>query len=253
MMGRIVSTFREHPDRKALFDYVSAHTPIKFEKSDSPTWGSQTVDGKTTIFWAESKYPEACLCHELLHAKLKIDGYKQYVTAVCRTDKKSCIANLLSAIDNELPHHVFFREFEALGFGPTEMYNDADTETYKDIKLEIAKLEGADSPLESYFYLLISIIAPGGYVEDHQRIELLDLLEQKAPRQYWKRLNTIRGTFKSFVESGNLDGGVAIASILQALGGYEPTWISFQIDEFPDKGHFVGSPFTEDDLRFGRV
>jgi hypothetical protein len=251
-MEKIISAFCQHPDRKGLFDYVSERTPITFEPSNSLMWGSQTVDGETTIFWAESRHPEACLCHELLHAKLKIDGYKQYVIAVCRTDKESSIANVLGALDNELPHHAFYREFEALGFSPSEMYNDDDTETYQYIKLEIDKLQGADSPMESYFYILISIIAPSGCFDDAQRAELLDLLEQKAPRRFQRRLNTIRESFTSFAASGNPDAGTTIVSILKALDGYEPTWISYQRDVFPDKGQFVGDAFTEDDVLSGR-
>jgi hypothetical protein len=244
VMDKIVSAFCEQPNRKALYDYVATRTAITFERNTASGWGSKTENGNTIIYWSDTAHPEACLCHELLHAKLKIDGYQQYVQTQCRTVESSRILRLLGALDNELPHHAFYPQFATLGFAPEEMYEDNDKDTYRFIKDEIALLKGKDSAIEDYFYLLISTIAPGGCMSDQQRSELLGLLEAKAPRRFWKRLVTIQEVFAAFAASGSLDAGPIIVQVLTALGNYDPTWISTPLGKFPDDGLFVGTPFS---------
>jgi hypothetical protein len=249
-MDDLARSFCELPARRELYEYVSNRTPVTVVAIESGTWDSQTVDGRTTISQAPSKQPQACLAHELLHAKLKLDGYKQYFKAICRTGKKSSIARVLGALDNELQHHKFYKDFLGLGFAAREMYNDNDTETSSFIREELSKLQGANSPTESYFYLFISIIAPGGCIEDKERRELLDLLEQKTPLRYWKKLTRIEGLFKSFAEGSTLDAGDTVVQILESLGEYDPTWIAPDLN-FPQSGLFVGDSFTEEDLKSG--
>src|SRR5579872_4802834 len=102
VVDELVKQFCKTPARRQLYIDVSHQTEIKFSPSDTTIWRSKTEQGQTTIFYASADYPEACLAHELLHAKLKCQGYKQYCTAICATWKRDLIATLLGILDNEL-------------------------------------------------------------------------------------------------------------------------------------------------------
>jgi hypothetical protein len=247
-MEQLVADFCAVPSRSSLYESVASGGRLVFEDSSSDRWGSQTVNGKTTIFHAPSNRPQACLGHELLHASLKGQGYKQYTVALCFTGKKSVIARVLSALDNELQHHKFYDLFLNLGFSGTEMYHDDDSQAESYIRKSVEDLKGINPPIEHYFFLYLTLIAPGGSESDSKRRELLGLLEEASPRKYWKRLESIGESIRSFGRSSTVDAGPTIKSILESLGDYEPTWVGSDVDAFPQSGVFIGSPFGEKDI-----
>src|SRR5271157_1491076 len=137
-MNAVIDSFCSVPIRRQLYEEVRSQTPIVFVQSNDGFWGSKTQNGQTTIYQATANHPDACLAHELLHAKLKCSGYKQYIVAICPTQKKDQIRSLLGTLDNELQHHRFYREFLALGFEPIQMYADSDKEVWTELRRDIA-------------------------------------------------------------------------------------------------------------------
>ena len=110
----LVAKFRSVPARQELYDNVARRNAITWEASKDGYWHSKTSGGQTTIFYAPTARPEASLAHELLHAKLKLDGYRQYCTSFCVGPKEPFISRVLEILDNELQHHRFYNDFLAL-------------------------------------------------------------------------------------------------------------------------------------------
>ena len=77
----LIDGFCGVPARRQLYEYASSQTEITLKPTAGDSWGSTTTDGQTMIYFARANHPEACLAHELLHAKLKCQGYKQYCVA----------------------------------------------------------------------------------------------------------------------------------------------------------------------------
>ena len=113
---------RKNPVVETLYQEINAQTPIVYtESATEDSWSSETKNGRTEITGARTRHPDAALAHELLHAKLKIRGYKQY-TVIASMDEKQHAASVISGIlDNEIQHHRFFQEFIQMGFSPVSL------------------------------------------------------------------------------------------------------------------------------------
>jgi len=243
-MNDLINSFCSVPLRRRVYEEVCSHTPIVFIQSNDSFWRSETKNGQTTIYHAAADHPEACLAHELLHAKVKSNGYKQYAVAICRTSKKNSIAHLLEILDNELQHHKFYREFLALGFEPSQMYADSDKDVWTKVRRGVAGICKTD-PLDKFLEQYVTIIAPGGVENKKQRREAERRLRKRCLPGHWERLLSIGNAITRFGDNTVLDAGPTIVEILKAVGGYEPTWIGWS-EQFPGSGLFVGEPFTLD-------
>lgn len=243
-MNDLIDRFCSVPPRRLLYEEVQRHTSILLAQSDDGFWHSKTKDSATTIYCARTDHPEASLAHELLHAKLKCNGYKQYSVAICTTCKKESIKWVLEILDNELQHHKFYSEFLALGFKPAHMYADSDAEVWKELHRSIVGLKRTDPP-ESFLYRYVTIIAPGGAGGKNRRKEAGRRLRKRCPPGYWERLCTIGDLFTTFGAGATLDAGQTIVRVLVELEGYDPAWVGWN-EKFPDSGLFIGQPFTLD-------
>lgn len=240
-IDEVIANFRSVPARQQLYEYIESRCPVVSEPSADASWHSKTIGGQTTIFYAPTARPEASLAHELLHAKLKLDGYKQYCRAFCSGPKQGFISRVLEILDNELQHHKFYGEFLALGFQPSEMYSDDDAGVGEQLEQAIGNLKNSD-PIELYFNSFVTLIAPGGSETEGQRKKWERLMQDKCPNRYWNRLVSIRDAFADFKNGETFDAGPTIVKILTALGGYDLTWIGYD-DSFPQSGYFVGKAF----------
>jgi len=90
---------------RALFDEVQAVTPINLAYAPAGCWSSETSGGQTEIVMAPTSRPASSLVHELLHARLKIRGYRQYSTLGTMDDEPQLLKYANEALDNELQHH----------------------------------------------------------------------------------------------------------------------------------------------------
>ena len=237
------NVFKSQLDRKVLYDEVDAATPLSAKWSKDEHWTSATANGVTIIEVALCESPEAALAHELLHARLKIRGYKQYLTCIDRCPKYGNLTGqLLRMLDNELQHARFFDEFISLGFRPDQMYADSDANWASDLRTRIERLS-ADTPIEAFLSVYITLIAPGGFGTVEERKALEDRIMQLCPLGFWKRLKAIRRAIADFRDAQSLDAKAPIQRILGELQGYEPVWIGHE-QKFPDSGFFVGQPFS---------
>jgi hypothetical protein len=246
-LDALIEGFKSSPDRKELYDEVDSATPLAAERSKDSYWGSITKNGRTIIEAAPSKAPEAALAHELLHARLKVRGYKQYLTAVAMVEKWDGLTGILSMLDNELQHNKFFHDFLGLGFAPYQMYTDSDADWAQDLRQNI-ELLSPEEPLESFLRVYMTLIAPGGFGTAEERRELAEELRKRCAPGYWKRLRAIKGAITDFRDGPSLDAQTVIRRVLRQLGGYESVWIGSD-QNLPASGFFVGEPFTIDAMR----
>lgn len=98
-------------------------------------------------------------------------------------------------------------------------------------------------PPEEFLRAYIPIIAPGGAETPSERNQWEQLLQDKCPVRYWKRLETIQQVISEYARGSDFDAGPTLVRILKALGGYDPTWVGPSEDGFPNDGYFVGRPF----------
>src|ERR1700733_7782308 len=244
-LGALTKSFNNNPARKKLYEEVESAGSLGAKRSDGELWGSTTTDGNTVIeVVVPSKYPEAALAHELLHARIKNRGYKQYCVVVGMIEKRHYLKPLLPMLDNELQHNKFFPDFLRLGFAPDHMYGDSDADWPPDLQKSISVLSPAP-PLQSFLFVYMTLIAPGGFgtAEDKKRLE--DELQKRCAPGCWKRLRAIKAAIADYRDSVSLDAQTVIARILQELGGYEAVWIGYS-KNFPASGFFIGEPFTMD-------
>ena len=226
----------------ALYKSLSVRGTITFDHNDAGTeWSSATINGATTIIAAPTNHPAAALYHELLHAKLKLDGYRQYLTIVSMSAKRRLLQHVCEPLDNELQHHRMIGEFLAAGFPADQFYNDEDVTAIKESRRALQGLK-RDALPEEFLLPFLTVLAPGGVgsVEDRQRLNIL--FRANSPRLVWQALSSIEECFAAWSNMATLDAGETIVQILRELG-YDQTWIGVSQD-FPDAGKFVVKPFT---------
>src|SRR5262249_50868279 len=156
---------------KSLYEEVSASTPITIEAAREGNWDSATKDGTTTITVTPTERPSSALMHELLHAKLKISGYRQYLTVVSMDDKRNALLAIATILDNELQHHRMYGAYAAAGLDPGHFYHDDDVESFDQVRTELKNMRKQAAP-EEFFRLFVTVIAPGGVGTEDERRQL---------------------------------------------------------------------------------
>jgi hypothetical protein len=226
---------------RQLYEQVSALTPIEFKTAHAGSWKSETSDEKTTITVAPTKHPEAALAHELLHARLKISGYRQYVIAVSMDAKREALMRILPILDNELQHHRMFKDYVAAGLDPHHFYDDDDANSFHHVRQQLGQLH-KDSPPEEFLRLFVTVLAPGGVGGDDERREIRSLFEQRCRAKTWAMLTKIEEAFQQWTDSDSLDAGPTVLKVFRVLGGYRRSWIGHTANSLAD-GRFVGERF----------
>ncbi|WP_137105587.1 hypothetical protein [Azospirillum argentinense] len=235
---------RKNPSVDALYIHIDAQTPIKFvESADEVSWSSTTMGGGTTITGAPTKHPDASLAHELLHAKLKINGYRQYGATTAMHHKYRAANIIAQMLDNELQHHRMYSEFLNIGFKAEQFYNDDDIKSYRKVRREL-KAMGQTTAREEFLRAFVTVIAPGGAGTEDERIKLRNFLRARCGKNTWDILIGIENEIAGWVAQPSPDSGSVLVNIFRLLGGYDSTWIGWTADSFPANGIFVGQPFT---------
>ena len=235
------------PSVAALYSSVAARSPITVEPSDEVTWGSSTGESGTTISVAMTAFPTESLYHELLHADLKLNGYRQHVTYVRITTDQSARV-LADALDNELQHHRMFPAFVAAGFDPRRFYHDGDETTYASIRAELKRMKPAKTNAATYFLKYLSVISPGGSGGDEARTKLDRFFRMIVPPEKLQLVDTAAEKVRAWGLAPDNDPGAVTAEIISGLGDYQGWWIGAS-ENFPSDGHFIGSSFSFDDAQ----
>lgn len=225
-----------------LYKEINEHSAIEIRASPDSFWGSSTDSSGTRIFVACTVYPAESMFHELLHAKMKIQGYTQYLTFVRTVDDNS--AKIIGeALDNELQHHRMFPLFKDAGFDPARFYHDADTNSYSRIREEIKRMNPKVASTAEYFMKFLTIVAPGGAGGEEERKKLETFFRVKVPKAKMKKIDETVRELVLWAESDAPDPGPAIQKMMKKLGGMEGWWVG-RSENFPDEGYFIGEPFA---------
>lgn len=225
-----------------LYAAVDALSPITIEPSDKKTWGSTTDAFGTTVSAAMTNYPAESLYHELLHADLKLSGYRQHVTYV-RVSDDPLPEFMANALDNELQHHRIFPSFAAAGFNPEHFYNDDDDRTYARVRTELKRADPAKTNSATYFLHYLSVIAPGGKGGEDKRSQLDRFFRMRVPADKMARVTAAADKVRAWGSSTENDPGGLTADIIAGLGDFDGWWIGAS-EQFPTDGHFTGEPFS---------
>jgi hypothetical protein len=241
---KIIDEARQHPEVDALYREVDAVTAITVTIVSGASWSSLTNGGATQIEAGTAKSPAAALYHELLHARLKIAGYKQHDQIVPTRARIFDLKPLVEALDNELQHHRMFGAFAAAGFSASAFYSDDDASAFTMTRRELRKMSPKD-PLEHFFLKLLTVIAPGGHGSDDDRRKLRNFLRVTAGPKKATSLDLIEGHIKAWTASTSLDPGPTLRAVLQEIGDADGGWLGAS-QNFPTDGIFTGAPFDID-------
>jgi hypothetical protein len=240
-----------HAKVASLYSSVHARSPITIQPSDDKLWSSSTDPDGTTISVAPTAYPAESLYHELLHAELKLSGYRQHLTFVtveaCNTPMV-----LAQALDNELQHHRMFPAFVRAGFDAVRFYNDADDKTFASVRSELKRMKPTKTTPAAYFLKYLSIIAPGGYGGEDKRAQLDRYFRMTVPQDKLAKVDNAAAKVLSWGGNTTSDPGPTIVEIIATLVDVGGWWIGAS-QNFPNDGHFTGAPFTMEDAdRFAK-
>jgi hypothetical protein len=237
------------PAVKALYDEVSAITSITFTEScDGVGWTSITQDGQTCIGISPTHSPASALAHELLHAKLKLAGYRQHSVFVSKPEHGALLKSHLEDLDNELQHHKMFEQYIALGLPGKNFYRDNDTNTFKKIRRELGRSKRID-PFDRFLPLFLSVIAQGGAGTEIERDQLRRYFEARCSVHGWNGLLKVEDAFADWRTSPTLDPSDTIKRVLSLSDLVDRAWIGTNRSEFPTSGSFIGKPFSAEETR----
>jgi len=238
----LVTKGLENAAVRALYDEVNASSPIISVPDEGHCWGSITRPGETEIFVAPTAFPAESLYHELLHAQMKIGGYRQYDQYV-QTAASFPLNVLGDALDNELQHHRFFSKFTDAGFDPARFYHDGDGESYEHVRRDIESMDPAGTSAATYFLRYLTVLSPGGHGSDAEREALKQFFFERVPNEKMDAVEAAAADVLAFGESDELDPGETIVNVARRLGGFHGWWVG-KSQNFPDDGVFTGDAFT---------
>ncbi len=243
----LVAKGLEHAAVRMLYDEVNASSPIKIVPNEDHCWGSTTGPAGTEISVAPTAFPAESLYHELLHAQMKIGGYRQYNQYLQATASLPLYV-LGDALDNELQHHRFFSKFTDAGFNSAHFYHDGDVESYKHIRQDIERMDPAATSAATYFLRFLTVLAPGGRGSDAEREALKQFFVEAIPKGKMDAVEAAAAEVLAFGGSDRLDPGDTIRNVAQLLGGFEGWWVG-KSQNFPDDGVFTGDAFSMNDAQ----
>lgn len=245
----LVGSALTKPSVAALHAAVNALIPITVTPLGEGTWGSMTDASGTTIYVAVTAYPAESLYHELLHADLKLNGYRQYAT-YARITVNQTARVLANALDNELQHDRIFPAFVAAGFRPELFYHDGDNKTFSTIRAELKRMKPAETGAATYFLKYLSIIAPGGSGGEGKRDQLDRFFRLTVPTDKLRLVDEAAAKVRAWGSASENDPGARTVGIIAGLGAFEGWWIGAS-ENFPSDGSFTRTAFSfEEAQRF---
>jgi hypothetical protein len=125
---------------------------------------------------------------------------------VSMDDEYPLLKGIGEILDNELQHHRMYDEFLKLGLPPEEFYEDADSKSFSRARRELRTLTPA-APLETFFRLFVTVIAPGGVGDEADRQKLRSFLKTRFSGQTWQILMEIEAEFLAWRQDHSLDVG----------------------------------------------
>lgn len=226
---------------RELFNIVNKIYPVEIHFKQKNTWTSSIEDNKTIISYCNTKYPESCFVHELLHIKLQINGFKKLKTGISSCLLNKDLIDIINHLDNHLQHHRMFPEFEKLGYSKEEFYIDSDIKTENKLK---KYLSGNNFDFKLTFLHYLTVISPGGSMSKDTIFDLKEEFKTIKQGCYRELIDLIDEIFEEWRNSTDLNYEPLIKNLFGSIQGCDRTWFGYgSSEEFPNNGFFVGEPF----------
>lgn len=123
-----------------LFNEIASTYDITIVKSTDDFWTSRLDGDKVEISFTNSKCPQACFTHELLHIKLRQQGYATPFFNPGQYDTGN-IKDLISFFDDFLQHIKIYDDFISLGYSRNLFLNDNDSSDMKKVWNDVLAIE----------------------------------------------------------------------------------------------------------------
>jgi len=121
-----------------LYDEVVGKAELVLVESTDTAWKEELKGQKVYIHYAPTGHPISSFTHELLHAKLGLDG----LTAPLVVYNEGISNNIIQFIWNELQHHKMYPMFHRMGFLADEFLNDSDSaDSLELLERDVPRLE----------------------------------------------------------------------------------------------------------------
>lgn len=236
-----------NPQNSNLYSRVRKTYKVNLKKSDYSYWGSHIVKDAVIISHSKTKHPITAFTHELLHIDTQLKGYRRIGGGVSLNKvTHQHLKRLCDCIDNEFQHQKMYKEFASYGFAATEFYADSDASL--DGYLEQV-LRTANLPLQVLVVDFLSLIAPGGSINEERKKHLLGLFYNYDGKKYNNELDTIKTVVEEWAECDHYDAEDYIKRFFVAINA-GATWITYRDNDldFPDSGYFTDGSFTQEEL-----
>ena len=233
---------RKDPRVTPLLTEVENSVRLEFVAAKHDGWGSNMEDGRATIWWSSCRHPSASLTHELLHLRLQTQGYRRIRISISNIADPQTSKILMDAIDNEIQHHKFYKEFLNAGFHPHQFYADSDADIERFLDGEI---DSGPHVAASVATIFLSLIAPGGNLMDSAKSRIRAKLVALESGVHTAMLENIERLLRDWTASVETDATAYIKNILLAVRPTNNlTWYGFRAtDRPPDVGVFVDQEF----------
>lgn len=234
----------KNPVVAQLLQSVQGHGPVDFIPSKDSMWGSTTQSGSTTVEFAPTANPAEALAHELLHAELKADGYRQYTFAVAKrpAPARGILLHLLPMLDNELQHQRMADRFSALGLANEFFYVDSDSSAFLRVRRAVERMTPKKHSALEFLSQYVTALAPLGAGTETQRAQLKTFIKVRAGGAIAAKLSQVEAIFNEWRTDQSLDVAPFLKRILMTLDLGFSYWVGHGT-AFPADGFFVGDSF----------
>jgi hypothetical protein len=156
---------------------------------------------------------------------------------------------LMTALDNELQHHIMYPHFCKMKLDTKAFYAEDDALVEQELRRDLAKGYPNVTVLLPDF---LTAIAPGGCMSGSQREEIVQNFLQMDGGKYAKSLAIIKDAISRWGRGTCYDVSQVIREIFLAIEDQRArrTWFGYSEDEtgLPKEGFFVDSPFDPNAL-----
>lgn len=167
------------PRTRDLFAEVNAMRPVRLAPGSNTGWECVVTDASVDIRVGQTTRPAALFVHELLHARLHLQGFRFVVTY-----QSSTTLEFIDDLPNTYAHFKIFPDFLALDFDHHEFLHESDdTAPTKRLKAAVRDLRrthpGGGAPPGKIAAAYLSAHSPPGPTgADREQLKRLQRLAE---------------------------------------------------------------------------
>ncbi len=138
---------------RGLYESVAARATVVLRRAEGRAWNEERVGNEIRIGYAATPARQAAFAHELLHARLELDGLAKPQFIDAGAIGKSVIGSVMA----DLIHRKMIEPFLALGYPLSAFLSESDADLLPDLRRDVKRAE-RDSKLRR---ALITGVSPG--------------------------------------------------------------------------------------------